>query len=174
MTVLDVVMIVIVGFCLIRGIFRGLIKEISSIVGVLAGYYAAYTYYGYPAKLLSQWLSNTGYINLLSFFIIFCLVFLIISILGVIIKYLLSISHLGWADRISGAVFGLLKGVLIAAILLIALTAFLPKGTPVIKKSFLAPHVFLISETMAKVVPKQMKQQFKIKLKELQTIWKAK
>jgi membrane protein required for colicin V production len=174
MTVLDVVMIVITGFCLIRGIFRGLIKEISSIVGVLAGYYAAYSYYGYPAKLLSQWLSNTGYINLLSFFTIFCLVFLIISILGVIIKYLLSISHLGWADRISGAIFGLTKGILISAILLLALTAFLPKGTPIIKKSFLAPHVVMISETMAKVVPKQMKQQFKIKLKELQTIWKTK
>ncbi len=174
MTVLDVVMIVIVGFCLIRGIFRGLIKEISSIVGVLAGYYAAYTYYPYPAKLLSKWLSDAGYINLLSFFIIFCLVFLTISILGVIIKYLLSISFLGWIDRICGAVFGLAKGILIAAILLVALTAFLPKGTPVVKKSFLAPHVALISETMVKVVPKQMKQQFNVKLKELQTIWKTK
>lgn len=159
---------------MIRGVFRGLIKEISSIVGVLAGYYAAYTYYNYPAKLLSKWMSDTGYINLLSFFIIFCLVFLTISILGVIIKYLLSISHLGWVDRICGAVFGLAKGILIAAILLVALTAFLPKGTPVIKKSFLAPHVSLISATMAKVVPKQMQQQFKVKLKDLQTIWKTK
>ena len=174
MTALDIVIIIIVGFCLIRGIFRGLIKEISSIVGVLAGYYAAYTYYGYPAKLLSKWLSDAGYTNLLSFLIIFCLVFLTISILGVIIKYLLSISHLGWIDRICGAVFGLAKGILIAAILLLALTAFLPKGAPVIKKSFLAPHVSLISETMAKVVPKQMKQEFKVKLKELQTIWKTK
>ncbi|MBW2176094.1 MAG: CvpA family protein, partial [Deltaproteobacteria bacterium] len=43
MTILDVLMIVIVGFCLIRGVFRGLIKEISSIIGVFAGYYAAYT-----------------------------------------------------------------------------------------------------------------------------------
>ena len=174
MTVLDVVMIVIVGFCLIRGIFRGLIKEISSILGVLAGYYAAYTYYGYPAKLLSKWLSNAGYINILSFFIIFCLVFLTISILGVIIKYLLSISHLGWVDRISGALFGLVKGVLIVAILLVALTSFLPKSPPIIKKSFLAPHVALISETMVKVVPKQMKQQFKVKLEELQIVWKTK
>ena len=174
MTALDIVIIIIVGFCLIRGIFRGLIKEISSIVGVLAGYYAAYTYYGYPAKLLSKWMSDAGYINLLSFFIIFCLVFLTISILGVIIKYLLSISHLGWTDRICGAVFGLAKGILIAAILLVALTAFLPKGTPIVKKSFLAPHVSLVSETMAKVVPKQMKQQFKVKLKDLQTIWKTK
>ena len=42
------------------------------------------------------------------------------------------------------------------------------------KKSFLAPHVALVSETMAKVVPKQMKHQFKVKLKELQIIWKTK
>ena len=60
------------------------------------------------------------------------------------------------------------------AILMVALTTFLPKGTPVIKKSFLAPHVALISDTMAKVVPKQMKQEFKGKLKDLQAIWKAK
>ena len=174
MAVLDVVMILIMGFCLIRGIFRGLIKEISSLVGVLAGYYAAYTYYGYPAKLLSKWLSDTGYINLLSFFIIFCLVFLTISILGVIIKYLLNISFLGWVDRICGAGFGLIKGVLIASILLVALTAFLPKGTPVVKKSFLAPHVAIVSETMVKVVPKQMKQPFNVNLKELRSIWKTK
>lgn len=167
-------MIVIVGFCLIRGIFRGLVKELSSIIGVLAGYYAAYTYYGHLAKLIAKWLTDTGYINILSFFIIFCLVFFIISILGVIIKYLLSISHLGWVDRICGAGFGLVKGILIAAILLLVLTAFLPKGPPVVKKSFLAPHVALISEAMAKVVPKQMKQEFGFKLKELQSTWKKK
>lgn len=167
-------MLVTVGFCLIRGIFRGLIKEMSSIVGVLAGYYAAYTYYGHLAKLLSKWLSNAGYIDILSFFIIFCLVFLTISILGVIIKYVMSISFLGWVDRICGAAFGLVKGVLISAILLVALTAFLPKGAPVIKKSFLAPHVALISETLAKVVPKQMKDQFTVKLRDLQINWKPK
>ena len=167
-------MIVIVGFCLVRGIFRGLVKEISSIIGVLAGYYAAYTYYGQLSKLIARWLSDAGYINILSFFIIFCLVFFIVSILGVIIKYLLSISHLGWVDRICGAGFGLVKGILIAAILLIVLTAFLPKGPPVIKESFLAPHVSHISEAMAKVVPKQMKQEFKIKFKELQSSWKRK
>jgi len=41
MNALDVVIAVIVGFCLIRGIFRGLIKELSSIIGVFAGFYFA-------------------------------------------------------------------------------------------------------------------------------------
>ncbi|PQP34359.1 colicin V production protein, partial [Desulfobacteraceae bacterium SEEP-SAG9] len=33
MNPLDILIIVIAGFCLIRGIFRGLIKELSSIIG---------------------------------------------------------------------------------------------------------------------------------------------
>ena len=41
----DMVIVVILSFCLIRGFFRGLIKELASIVGVLGGFYAAYTYY---------------------------------------------------------------------------------------------------------------------------------
>jgi membrane protein required for colicin V production len=32
----------ILSYGLIRGIFRGLVREISSIVGVLGGFYAAY------------------------------------------------------------------------------------------------------------------------------------
>jgi membrane protein required for colicin V production len=170
----DIFIIVVVGFCLIRGVFRGLIKELSSIIGVLAGFYGAYTYYMKLAKLLSKWISDTGYLNILSFLLIFCAVFIIISVLGVVIKYLLNIAFLGWVDRICGAGFGLMKGVLIVAVVLITLTAFLPKGSPLIKKSHLAPHVAMVSETMAKVVSKDMKDQFVVKMTELKGIWQKK
>jgi membrane protein required for colicin V production len=124
------------------------------------------------AKLLSRWISNTGYLNIISFLIIFCGLFLIISILGVIIKYLLNITFLGWVDRICGAGFGVMKGILIVSVLLMIFTAFLPKKTPMIKDSLLAPHVILISEKMVKVVPKDMKSEFTVKLDELKKIWK--
>lgn len=173
MNPLDILIIVVVGFCLIRGIFRGLIKELSSIIGVLSGFYGAYTYYPVVANLLSRWISNTGYLNILSFLIIFCGVFALISILGVIIKYLLNIAFLGWVDRICGGGFGIMKGVLIVSVLLITLTAFLPKGAPIIKNSILAPHVTKISEEMAKVVSKNMKSQFTSKIKEAKKAWKV-
>ena len=124
------------------------------------------------AKPLSRWIPNTGYLNILSFLIIFCVVFLIISILGVIINYLLKLALLGWLDRFSGALFGALKGLLIVSVLLIVLTAFLPKGSPVIKDSLLSPHITLISEKMAKVVSKDMRHAFKAKIAELKKIWK--
>jgi membrane protein required for colicin V production len=171
MNLFDIIVIVILGYCLIRGIFRGLVKELSSIIGVFGGFYAAYTYYPILAKPLSKWIVNIGYLNILSFMIIFCGVFIIISILGIIINYLLKIVFLGWLDRVSGAMFGAVKGILIVSVLLITLTAFLPKGTPVIKDSLLSPYVTLVSEKMAKVISKDMNHAFSTKIAAIKKAW---
>ena len=145
-----------------------------SLIGVLGGFYAAYTYYMVLAKPLSRWIANTGYLNILSFLIIFCFVFIIISILGIIIHYILNIAFLGWVDRICGAGFGTVKGIMIASVILITLTTFLPKGAPVIKDSLLSPHVTLVAEKMVKVVPKNLKHAFITKITESKKVWKKK
>ena len=172
MNLFDMLAIVILAFCVIRGMFRGLIKEISSIIGVLGGFYAAYTYYMFPAGLLSRWISDPAHVNIVSFLFIFCIVFLAISMLGVVIKYVLNIAFLGWFDRVCGIGFGLLKGILLVSVLLIIFTAFLPKGTPLVKESVLAPHLTVVSEKMARVVSRDMKQQFGEKIEELKKTWK--
>ncbi len=172
MNLFDMTCIIILGYCLVRGIFRGLIKELSSIVGVFGGFYAAYTYYIKVGKLFSSWISNTSYLNILSFLIIFCGVFIIISIIGVIIKYLLNIAFLGWVDHIFGAGFGAIKGILIVSMLLMILTAFLPKNTPLIKNSLLSPIIASVSGKMSKVVSKDMKREFVAKIEEYKKAWK--
>ena len=168
----DILIIVILGYSLVRGLFRGLVKEVSSIIGVLGGFYAAYTYYKNLGGLLAGVIHDVSYLNILSFLLIFCGVLILVSALGVIIKYLLNIAFLGWVDRIGGVIFGLAKGLLIVSVLFISLTAFLPKGTAFIKNSKLAPHVSWLSENMAKVVSKEMKQDFTSKLGELKKLWK--
>ncbi len=168
----DILIVIIFGFCLIRGFFRGFIKEVSSVIGVLGGFYAAYTYYMDFSKLLSGWISDKSYLYIISFLIVFCGVFFIISIIGVVIKYILNIAFLGWIDRICGAGFGIIKATLITSILLITLTSFLPKGAPIVKDSMLSPHVSVIAEKMAKVIPKDMKHHFVSKIEEFKKAWK--
>lgn len=168
----DILIIIIIVYCVIRGLFRGLVKEVSSIFGVLGGFYAAYSYYPQISNLLSRLVADAAYRNILSFLIIFCLVLIVINILGIIIKYLLNIAFLGWVDRVFGLAFGLTKGILIISVLLIILTTFLKQGAPIIKNSLLAPHVMLISENMAKVVSKDMKEDFKKNMEELKKAWK--
>ena len=168
----DILVSIIFGFCLIRGIFRGLVKELSSIIGVMTGYYAAYSYYPYVAKFLSQWVSVVAYSKLIGFLVVFIGVFLIISILGVIIKYLMSIAFLGWVDRISGGIFGLIKGLLIASVLFIVFTTFLSKNASIVKDSIVAPSLSHVSTQMAKIVKKDMKHEFAGKIEELKKAWK--
>ena len=171
MNLFDMLAIVILAFCVIRGMFRGLIKEVSSVIGVLGGFYAAYTYYTFPADLFSRWFSDPAHVNIVSFLLIFCTVFLVISMLGVVIKYVLNIAFLGWFDRVCGIGFGLLKGILLVSVLLIIFTAFLPKGAPLVKESVLAPHMTMVSERMARVVSRDMKQQFAEKIEEMKKAW---
>lgn len=172
MNALDIVIGVVLIYCLVRGIFRGLIEETSSVVGVLGGFYGAFTYYMDAAGLLDRWISNQDYANILGFLIIFTLVVVLVGILGIIIKYLMNIASLGWSDRVFGAGIGIVKGILIVSVLLVALTAFLPKGAPVIKDSLLAPHATRVSETLALVISKEMKTQFNTKMKVLKDAWK--
>lgn len=174
MNPLDILIVVILTYCLTMGFFRGLFRELSAIAGVLAGFYAAYTYYRYLASYLSQWISDAGYLNILSFLIIFMSIFILIGILGAIIKYLLKLITFGWLDRVAGGIFGLAKGILIVSVLLMIFTAFLPKGAPIIRNSLFSPRVILLSEKMAEVVPQDMRRSFASKIEYFKKAWKPK
>lgn len=172
MNALDIIISVIGGFCLVRGFFRGIIKEVTSIVGVFAGFFTAYTYYPLLAKLLSRIIADKPYLNIISFFLTFTIIFLAVGFIGVILKRLFKAALWGWADRILGATFAIVKAVLIVSVLLLALTSFLPSNSPVMRDSILAPHVSTISEKFVAVVPKEMKEKFRNNIKSLKASWK--
>jgi membrane protein required for colicin V production len=171
MNLLDWLFIAILAYCLIRGVFRGLIKELSAIVGVLSGYYAAYSYYPQIASHLARWINNPGYLHIFSFLFLFLTVFWVISFLGVILKYLMNIAFLGWTDRISGALFGALKALLINIVIVLALTTFLPRNAAIIKDSKGAHGLMRFSAYLIEVTPKEMKSSFESKMKELRKSW---
>jgi membrane protein required for colicin V production len=172
MNLFDVILILILAYCFIRGIFRGLLKEISSLIGVLGGFYAAYTYYREAGVYLKRWISDPNYINILSFLIIFLSVFLIVSIIGIIIKYILKIVFLGWVDRVFGGIFGILKGILIGSVLLIVFTAFLSGDSTMIRNSRISPYISTISDAMVRVTPKELKYAYQAKKLDIENAWK--
>jgi len=172
MNALDIVISLIGGFCLVRGIFRGSIKEITSIVGVFVGFYAAYTYYPLLGKWLSQFIVNQPYLNIVSFLLAFAIVFLAVGLVGVILKHLLKGASLGWSDRILGGLLGTLKAALVVSVLLIPIMTFLPQNHSLIKDSILAPYVTIASETIVAFVPKAMKERFGKNVKVLKSSWK--
>ena len=171
MNLLDYILAVILAYCLIRGIFRGLVKELSGLIGVLGGFYFAFNYYPQMTKTLGRWISTTAYAQILSFLILFFGVYLAVSIAGGIIKYLMNIAWLGWTDRLTGAFFGAIKGVLIVAVIAAILTTFLPKNTAFLRDSLLVRHTMGISSLLVRIASADMKTLYDTHLKELNQTW---
>ena len=176
MNPLDIVIVIIFCFCVIRGFFRGLIKEISSIIGVFVGYFLAYTYFEQAAEIIRKWefIEDPSILNIVSFLCIFCAAFFVVSIIGVIIRYILKNIFLGWIDSTFGGVFGFVKATLISSVLLISLATFLPKESTLVKESFLAPHVNIVADKMIKMVPERFKNKFYDKMDEVKEFWNKK
>jgi membrane protein required for colicin V production len=172
MDLFDLAIIAILCFCMIRGIFIGIIRELFSIAGVLIGFFGASAFYMEVAKSLSYWLPDVSHVNLWSFLIIFFGFFFAISILGVVFNYSLKIDFLSWVKRTLGAVIGMIKGVLFVSVLLLTLTAFLPKGTPIIKNSLFSSYFTLVSENMARVLSKDMRHKYVAKIGAYKRYWK--
>lgn len=171
MNLLDYILIAVLVFCLIRGIFRGLIKELSSIVGLLGGFYGAYTYYPSLAEILSAVIGNPVYLNIVSFVIICLVVYVAVNMVAAVLKYFMNIVFLGWLDRVGGALFGGVKGVLAAVIVIVMLTAFLPRNSAIVRDSAVARRMMTVSSALVQVTTREMQVLFSSKAKELYKSW---
>lgn len=172
MNAFDIVVAATVAYGLIRGVFRGLVKEVASIAGVVGGLFAAYAFYGQAAALLGGLIANPAYRNLLGFLLIFAAVLIAVNLAAIVVKYLMKIVFLGWLDRLGGLLFGLAKGGLIVAVLFLALTAFLPKNAALIRESACAPYVAMVAEKLSLAASGDLKREFMAKLAELRKAWK--
>lgn len=167
----DIFIIIVIAFCFIRGYFRGFVKEISSIVGVAAGFYGAHTYYVVLSQYLGRRINLGAYGNIVSFFLLFCAIIVATSLIGHLIRMLLKVALLGWLDRLCGVIFGALKGFLVISVVFIMLTALLPSGTNIVGTSRLAPYVAHFSEIAAVFASKELKGEFKIKFQRIKEFW---
>ena len=91
MNAFDIAAIVIIAFCLIRGLFKGLIGEISGIIGIVAGFYGAYTYYPMITVHAEKWIQSPGIRNMAAFFILFCIILIIVSLISILIRKFLNL-----------------------------------------------------------------------------------
>ena len=118
MSYLDLVFGLIICWGAYSGFSKGLIKELASILGVIAGIFLAKNYYTYlDLKLKLIFESNANFISILSAIIIFLITIMLFKIFAKLLSKLLKIIALGLLNRIIGSFFGIIKTVLLLCIL---------------------------------------------------------
>lgn len=171
MNTLDVVFLVVIGASVIYSLIRGLIKEIFSFLSVILGFIGASYGYSPLAHWLGRWVTNETLVQILSFAVLFFLIALGIGLLGRILSRLVHKGGLAWADRMGGAAFGFLKAVLLIAIILLVLTAFLPPKSKILLESKLSPPALSIARGLSFLVPEKFHGLYSQKEKELKKYW---
>jgi len=172
MNFFDLCILIIVGFCLVRGGFRGLVREISGIVGVVAGFYGANTYYPQLIVYVDSWISSPQLQKLVCFFLLFCLILIAVGIVAALIHKLLKIVFLGAVNRAFGVIFGAAKGILIATVLFITITSFVPNGSHHLAASRTAPYLAQVADALTLFISQNIKMDFNKELEGLRKTWK--
>ncbi|WP_457572279.1 CvpA family protein [Desulfovulcanus sp.] len=171
MNSLDIFFIIVLAFFLLRGIFRGLIQEISSIVGLFLGFFLANKYYSVALPYVTKIIPNNNWGQITSYMAIFFGTMALTLMLSIALKSLLKLAMLGWLDRIGGGSLGLIKACLICSITLLVLTSFLPTKTQFIHESKLAPYVHNVSKILGNFLPQGLKQKFEDQASSIQSLW---
>jgi len=119
MTVIDIIVLAIIGVSVVWGVFRGLVREVLALVAWVVAFLVANLLAPDAAKLLPQAIASEEIRLLVSFVVVFIVVLVGLSVLAILASKLIKIVGLGPADRVVGGVFGLARGVLVVMILVL-------------------------------------------------------
>lgn len=115
MNVLDIVLAIPMLWLVYRGWKRGLVREAATLIGVLAGIWAAV----HLSQLICELLSLKGENSvIIAFFIAFVGALVLAWLLGRMVEGLMKAAHLSIINHIAGAALGLAKALCILAVLL--------------------------------------------------------
>lgn len=117
MFVVDLIIAVLLGYSLFKGLQKGLIISLLSFIALLAGIYIALRFSFFARSLFienTQWDANT--ITVASFFVTFMCILILIYILGKILTKVIDTLALGFINKIAGAIFEGVKMVVIISI----------------------------------------------------------
>ena len=178
MNILDIIIIAAVIFFLIRGIFRGVVREVGSLAGVLLGIWLANAYHPQIAVFLEVFIPPGNYIPLIAFALIFLVVLVLCNLLGWLIKKLFQKIFLGWVDRILGACLALLKGVFLSYLIIVLVAFLAPQDSSLVTRSRLAPVIITSYQTMIGLIPpgfhEKLKKSFERQKNNLQEVVEGK
>ncbi len=119
MSFIDIVFTALLGYALYNGLKNGLFVEIASFGSLVIGIFVAIKFSHIVRFSIEDLIKiNPKYIEIVAFAITFLLVVVGIHLLAKFFTSILSLAYLGWLNKLGGAVFSLLKTVLMLSVVI--------------------------------------------------------
>src|ERR1022692_3596871 len=168
---LDWLIAAIVTISVLTNYLRGLTRELISLAATVGGVMAALWFYNDVARWFRPYTASAGVAQLAGFLAILVAAIVAGGIVSAIAGRMVKAAGLRGADRLLGASFGLVKGLLLSLALVLALVAF-PPGREIAERSRLAPYLVYGSRVLAAGSPPGIQEQFWKGFEQVRRIWK--
>jgi membrane protein required for colicin V production len=144
---------------LVLGIWKGFVRSLTALAGVVLGFVLAFKYYPVVQPYLSRISSLDPLISmLLSMVIVFIGVQIVFLGVRKLLAALIDLTRLSWLDRSLGAVMGLSAGFLIVAAAVQLVLMGFPEW-PLVKTARLVRPVDRMTEKAMSHAPKSVRDQ---------------
>jgi membrane protein required for colicin V production len=173
---LDVVILILVVGSMVGSAWKGFSREVAGLVSSIAALILALWFYGTAGSFFAPYTSTKGVANFLGFLVIFIAVLFVGSAVGWLLSRFMRNVGLSWMDRLLGAGFGVLRGLLFATALVMILMAFTPgpvAGAPprsVVSSRF-APYVLEAARVVVAMAPHEVKAGFRDSYDRVKEMW---
>ena len=159
MSIADWVIFGFLVFYVTAASIEGFFHEAFKLAGLVVGYLLAAWQYRRLADWFAPYLKSPWLAEIAGFLIVFFAVLLIAGIAGRIARSVMKKAGLSAIDRFLGAVLGLLKGVLVVAVVLTAMAAFAPAARW-LERSELAPYFLVGGRAAIWLAPPELRHRF--------------
>jgi len=152
MNILDYIILGLIAFFVLKGIFRGFFREIASLAGIIFGIWIGNHYYPQLANILKTYIPFEKFLSLISFFLLFVVVVILFNLFGILLHHFFKKLLVAWLDRGLGFGLALIKGIIISYLLIVLLIFFIPSKSPLIARSTTARMVIVTYQSMSRLI----------------------
>lgn len=150
------VMLVSIWLAALHGFFF----EIFSLAGAILGFLLAAWGYERVASWYLPHVRSAAVADLAGFLTIFFAIVLLAGIIARVVRRAVRAVGLRWVDRFLGGAFGLVRGVVIVSVAVMAITAFAP-DSPQLAGSQLASYFQVAGSGVSWLTPSVLREKFR-------------
>lgn len=158
MNTLDVIILVSSGLLAVWGLLRGAVSQIFTVLSFVCAFFAASHLHLKFAAALRPHFSKPEFAELFVYGLIFFVVLVVVRLLGALITKLVSAAKLGWVNRVLGALIGIVASLILSAVLVIGLRAFLTPESSLLKASAFAPFALQAGKVFYGLLPDNLRE----------------
>lgn len=154
MILIDKIILGFIAIGAVMGLFRGFFREIVGTIGVLVAVLAANIISPQVRHWAALVVSGDQAVAIVAWLVVFILIMVALALISHLLEKLFGACQMGWLVRLAGALFGAVKFLLIAAVLILFIEfciehLSLAEGTPEwMRNSVIIPHIHQLVHTL--------------------------